>query len=137
MPDPRLATASSILAAFGVMACSDTPARTDAGPPQIVDTTTSVPPGAVLEGTWDGGPDDSLTISLVMPDPVLDWDIHTHDDGGTQTYIVELGIGSTSYTLRPSHSTTWYVLVKNAGTAVEPLTAHLELTAGTHWSGWP
>jgi hypothetical protein len=109
----------------------------DSGPPQMVDASIALQPGAVLEGAWDGGPGDVLSIMLAVDNPVLDWDVHTHDNGGTQTYIVEFAVTDASYTLDPSHDSTWYLLVKNTGSATENLTAKLALTPGTTWSGWP
>jgi len=116
--------------------CGSSGALPDAGPPQYVDASVQMPPGVVLEGTWTGRPGESLTLSLSMTDPVLDWDIHTHDGGGTQTYVVQLDVTAASYTLVPSHATSWYLLVKNDGGLVEQLDAQLELVGGS-WTGWP
>ena len=125
-----------LLAVTLVLGACTTNHHVDTGPPEMVDASTMLPPGAVLEGSWNGGPDDSMSITLALDNPVLDWDIHTHDDGGTQTYVVEFFVGSASYTLDANHQTSWYLLVKNAGSGSESLTAELAITPGTTWSGW-
>lgn len=133
----RRATRLAGLAAVACGACATQPAHhTDTGPPQIIDAPLTLQPGAVYEGSWDGGPGDMLSFVIAMDDPVLDWDIHTHDDGGTQTYIVEFEVTNASYTLDPSHDTTWYLLVKNSGSATESLQAELAISPDTTWSGW-
>jgi hypothetical protein len=132
---PKLRTAA-LAVVFAVGACATKPHSPPDEQPQIISAPVSLAPGAVLEGSWDGGPEDELSFVLAMNDPVLDWDVHTHDDGGTQTYIVEFAVANASYTLDPTHDTTWYVLVKNSGSATEQLDAELALTPGTTWSGW-
>jgi hypothetical protein len=133
----RLDLRIAMLAALALSACATKATKPPPDEqPQIIDASVTLPPGAVLEGSWDGGPEDELSFVLAMDNPVLDWDIHTHDDGGTQTYIVEEAVANASYTLDPTHDTTWYVLVKNSGATTESLDAELALTPGTTWSGW-
>ena len=125
----------ALLAVLGMGACATDDKK--AGPPKIVDASVTLAAGAVLEGTWNGGLGDSLSFVFAMNNPVLDWDVHTHDGNATQTYIVEFAVANASYTLDPSHETSWYVLVKNSGSASENLQAELALSPGTTWSGWP
>ena len=143
MTAPR--TAALALAAALVAGCggddADAPidAPIDAGtgidgaPRQIVMETISLVPGELAEGIMTGGPDDYCAIHLEAPVAEMDWNIHGHAGGGTQTVYEELNRMTADYVFRPSAETDWWLLIRNSGPTAMDVVVHVELYEGMQW----
>jgi len=130
---------------FGLVACSDeggtaqldAPTGTpDAAPRQVVMAQKMLLVGELAEGELTGGPQDVAVITLTAPVAKLDWNIHGHAGGGTQTVKEELGVMSASYTFTPSAQGDWLLLLRNRDTAPMAVDVKIELYGTIAWSGW-
>lgn len=119
-------------------ACSREPAMStvDALATSTIDTTLPLQGGQLAEGLWSAKPGDSIVIRLLVPLPDLDWDIHAHPDGGTQTIIAEFARTSVDYNFSPPSDQQWFLLVRNHGSDEMDLQVHLEMYGGATWAGW-
>lgn len=135
----RAAFSSSILA---VAACggggSSTPdaAAVDATPRQVVMDSRQLLVGEIAEATLAGGAGDTAVITLTAPNATLDWNIHGHANGGTQTVMEELGVMNVSYTFRPTAQADWYLLLRNKDPMPMTVEVKIELYGDIQWSGW-
>src|SRR5689334_22903074 len=62
----------------------------DAAPRQVIMENQSLQPGELVEGIMTGGPSDIAVLHLEAPAAELDWNIHGHAGGSTQTVFEEL-----------------------------------------------
>ena len=131
---------------FGLIACSgddggqaqpDAPIGTpDAAPRQVVMAPKTLLVGELAESFFTGGAQDSAMITLTAPVAKLDWNIHGHAGGGTQTVKEELGVMSASYSFIPSAQGDWFLLLRNKDTAPLVVDVKIELYGAMVWSGW-
>ena len=140
----RLARAAALSLALLVTGCGGDDAATsidagtgvDAGPRQVVSDTRTLGVGEIAEAVLVGGPPDRARIRLTAPVAELDWNIHGHANGSTQTVKEELGIMSTSYTFEPTAQAEWFLLLRNKATAPMTVTVTIDLYGDMAWSGW-
>jgi hypothetical protein len=108
--------------------------RPDAAiPREVVTATQPMVPGEIIEGLFTGGPDDFAVIHLEAPAMELDWNIHGHENGGTQTVYEELNKMSADYTFTPSSETDWWLLLRNSGPTDMDIEVRLELHGDMQW----
>ena len=132
-----------IVGAALVAACSDgggtaapDASLADAAPRQVVTATRQLLVGELAEAILDGGPGDVAMISLSAPVANLDWNIHGHANGSTQTVVEELGVMTVRYTFAPTAQADWYLLLRNKDAAPMSVEVELALYGDMQWSGW-
>lgn len=106
----------------------------DAGPRQLIMDTRTLVPGALAEGVLTGGPDDYAVIHLAAPVAELDWNLHGHVGGDTQTVYEELNRMTADYVFRPTAQADWWLLLRNSGPAAMDVTVRVELYGDLQWS---
>lgn len=111
-------------------------AATDAVPRQVVSETKQLLVGEIAEAVLAGGPGDAAVLSLAAPVAKLDWNIHGHAGGGTQTVKEEFGVMTASYAFAPTAHADWYLLLRNKDTAPMAVEVRIELFGTMQWSGW-
>jgi hypothetical protein len=109
------------------------PAVVDAMPRDVIVATQSLVPGELVEGIMTGGPDDTAVIHLIAPVAELDWNIHGHEDGGTQTVYEELNVLTADYVFIPSSQTDWWLLIRNSGPTNMDVQVRVELYGAMAW----
>jgi hypothetical protein len=117
---------------------ADAPAQqvdAPAAPRQTVAEAKALGIGELVEGTLVGGPADRAVISLSAP-VNLDWNIHGHAGGGTQTVEEQLGVRTVSYTFVPPAQADWSLLLRNAGGAPTSVQVEIELYGDMQWQSW-
>jgi hypothetical protein len=88
----------------------------DAAPArEIVMTMQPLQATELVEGIMHGGPSDTALIHLEAPTATLDWNIHGHANGGTQTVYEELKRMTVDYVYTPSSAADWFLLLRNSG----------------------
>ena len=92
--------------------------------------------GEIAESIFTGGPQDLARITLTAPVAKLDWNIHGHAGGATQTVKEELGVMSASYSFVPSAQGDWFLLLRNTDTTPLTVDVKIELYGTIVWSGW-
>ena len=105
----------------------------DAAPRDVIMMTVPLVPGQLAEGIMTGGPDDLAIIHLEAPVAELDWNIHGHAGGDTQTVYEELNRMTADYVFRPASQTDWWLLLRNSGPAAMDVTLRVELYGGMQW----
>jgi hypothetical protein len=133
------------LAALALAACGGDPAAApdaaidadpaiDAAPAR--ETITEVQPlaaGELVEGILHGGASDHAVIHLAGPTPTIDWNLHGHNDGGTQMLHEELAQMTIDYRYVPASTGDWYVLIRNGGTTNMDVQVRVELFGEMTW----
>lgn len=115
----------------------DAPAGTvDAAPRQVVMESRPLLVGEIAEAVLAGGAGDTAVITLTAPNATLDWNIHGHAGGGTQTVMEELGVMNVSYTFEPTAQADWYLLLRNKDPMPMTVDVKIELYGDITWSGW-
>ena len=105
----------------------------DAPPRQVIMETHSLVATEIIEGIFTGGPSDHAVIHLEAPVAELDWNIHGHENGGTQTVYEELNKMTVDYVFTPSSQTDWWLLLRNSGPIGMPVQVRLELYGNMQW----
>lgn len=105
-------------------------------PRQIVMESKALLVGELAEATLTGGASDRAQITLTAPVAKLDWNLHGHAGGGSQTITEELEVMSTSYTFVPPAQAQWSLLIRNRHTAPMTIDVKVELYGNMQWSGW-
>jgi hypothetical protein len=131
------------LASLPTIACGDDPATPaidaaggDAAPRETVTADRTLGVGEIAEGILTGGPADRADLHLAAAVPAIDWNIHGHAGGGTQTVAEGLARLTVDYGFVPAAQGEWFVLVRNGGTAPLAVSVRLELYGAMTWSGW-
>lgn len=106
----------------------------DAGARAVVNDTKQLLVGEIAEGILTGGPGDVAVISI--EGATLDWNLHGHADGSTQTIMEELGVTSVHYTFTPAAQAAWYLLLRNREPAPVTVQVEIALHGDIEWSGW-
>jgi len=128
------------LAALALAACGgggDAPgadAAVDAAPPR--ETVTEVQPlaaGELVEGIMHGGATDHAVIHLASATPTIDWNLHGHNNGGTQMLYEELAKMAVDYRFVPASNGDWYLLIRNGGTVNIDVDVRVELYGEMTW----
>lgn len=112
---------------------TDTGTGIDAAPRQVIMETQSLVPGELVEGIMTGGPDDLAVIHLAAPVAEMDWNIHGHEGGGTQTIHEELNRMTADYVFRPTSETDWWLLIRNSGPTAMDVMVRVELYGDMQW----
>jgi len=110
------------------------PSVIDAALSRVIDESYPEVPGEIVEIIMGAGPDDIVVIHLEAPVAELDWNIHGHDDGGTQTIFEELNVMSADYTFIPPHETDWFLLLRNSGPTEMTVEVDVEVYGEITWS---
>ena len=106
----------------------------DAAPPrQTIMETQSLQPSELVEGIMTGGPNDLALIHLEAPNMELDWNIHGHAGGSTQTVFEELNKMTVDYAFVPSAQTDWWLLLRNSGTTNIDVKVTVKLYGNMQW----
>lgn len=92
--------------------------------------------GELAESMFTGGPQDVAVITLSAPVAKLDWNIHGHAGGGTQTVKEELGVMAANYRFTPTAQGDWNLLLRNKDAAPLTVDVKIELYGAITWSGW-
>jgi hypothetical protein len=111
-------------------------AAPDAAPRQVVMETKSILSTQILEAKFTGGKQDRATITLTAPRPKLDWNIHGHAGGSTQTIKEELGIMTATYEFVPPSQASWWLLLRNKDPSTMDVEVKIELYGNMQWGGW-
>ncbi|MBL8627805.1 MAG: hypothetical protein JNK64_41355 [Myxococcales bacterium] len=134
---------TSLASLLPITACGDDPATpaidaggVDAAPREIVTADRTLGVGEIAEGILTGGPADRADLHLAAATPAIDWNIHGHAGGGTQTVTEGLAQLTVDYGFVPSAQGEWFVLVRNGGAAPLAVSVRLELHGAMTWSGW-
>jgi hypothetical protein len=124
--------------ALAVTGCAAGPSApsVDAMPAEVLDMTVPLISGQLAEGLWNAKPGDQILVRLTALTSDLDWNIHAHVNGGTQTVVEEFGTSTTEYLFDPPTDAQWYLLLRNHGTAEMQLVIHLEIFGAANWAGW-
>jgi hypothetical protein len=102
--------------------------------PMVEEFTVTLEPGQLIEGILAGGPEDRAVIEATASSPTLDWNIHGHADGSTQTVVEELDVQQVSFEFVPSAQADWYLLLRAGGAEALDVTVRLELHGGMTWT---
>mgnify|MGYP000998732519 CR=1 FL=1 len=105
----------------------------DAAPRQVIMENQSLVPGELVEGIMTGGPSDVAVIHLEAPISELDWNIHGHAGGGTQTVYEEYNRMIVDYTFVPSAQADWWLLLRNSGQTDMTVSVRIELYGNMQW----
>jgi hypothetical protein len=147
----RLSLSSLIVLALWVAACGgddhdhmhpvDAAAASDgsaadAAPAQIVTEQKTLAPGEIIEATLISGPDDRADLHFTSSPAELDWNIHGHAGGGTQTVAEGFNQTQVDYSFTPSAQADWYLLLRNSGGAPLTVDVRIELYGSIPWGGW-
>ena len=128
--------AISCLSACGGAGDSPDASTIDALPRQIVTLTQTLPPGLVEEGIWQANPGDQIGLAISAATAELDWDIHAHNNGGTQDVANGFSQMSISYDFRPPESGPWYLLLRNDSVTTLTIDIQMDLYGQATWQGW-
>jgi hypothetical protein len=109
------------------------PSVPDAAPREVIDETVTLLPGELAEGIMTGGPDDHAVIHLTALTATLDWNIHGHEGGGTQTVYEELDVMGADHVFVPSSETDWWLLIRNGGGVQMEVGVRVELHGDMTW----
>jgi hypothetical protein len=116
---------------------SDANLGVDAAPPRETQMSTqSLQAGELIEGIMHGKPGDEVIIHLSAPGPDLDWNLHSHLGGGTQTIYEELHKTTVDYPFLPAAEADWYILLRNSGPTNMDVQVKLDLYGEMTWVGW-
>lgn len=137
----------ALFASLALAACDGTPATPDATPADAsvtpdaapratVTDTRTLQPGQLAEGTWNAGPGDRVVIHLATATADLDWNIHGHANGGTQTVAEDYRQSAATYEFDPTAQAEWWLLLRNSGTAPITVDVRMELYGEAAWNGW-
>jgi len=132
-------------AALVLVACGSDPATPadaaidadpaiDAAPPR--ETIMAVQPlaaGELVEGIMTGGPSDRAVIHLDGPSATIDWNLHGHQNGGTQMIYEEIAKMSVEYSYVPASGGDWYLLIRNGGATNMDVQVRVELFGAMAW----
>jgi hypothetical protein len=105
----------------------------DAAPRQVIMENQALQPGELVEGIMTGGPGDLAVLHLEAPAAELDWNIHGHQNGSTQTVFEELNKMVVDYVFEPTSTTDWFLLLRNSGPTDMTVTVHVELYGDMQW----
>ncbi len=105
----------------------------DAAPREVVTATQSLLPGELVEGVMTGGPSDHAVIRLIAPVMELDWNIHGHANGATQTVFEQLNQLTVDYGFTPTAQSDWWLLLRNSGPASMDVQVRIELHGNLQW----
>jgi hypothetical protein len=108
----------------------------DAAPREVFDDTKMLLANALAEGTFHGGAGDRARIVLMAPTAKLDWNLHGHAGGSTQTVHEELAVMAADYTFAPDATADWNLLLRNKDNAPMSVQVRIELYGAITWSGW-
>ena len=141
---PILVTLAALAALAALGGCGDDPAMlldaspvvTDAAPRQVVSADRTLLVGEIAEGILAGGAGDRAVIRVTAPLAKLDWNLHGHASGGTQTVVEELAVAAVEYAFVPTAQADWYLLLRNRDAASMAVTVDIELFGNMQWSGW-
>lgn len=100
---------------------------------EVVTDTRTLEPGEIVEAILAGGPGDSAEIHLEAPVLELDWNIHGHADGSTQTIHEQLNQMTVDYTFAPTAEADWYLLLRNSGTETMDVQLRIGLYGEITW----
>lgn len=88
----------------------------------------------VAEGILTGGPNDHAVITLTAPTADMDWNIHSHPNGGTT--VIDEAFKQTSldaYVFTPPEQERWYLLIRNSGITDLTIDIKIELYGEMTW----
>ena len=105
----------------------------DAAPRQVIMEGQTLVPGELVEGIMTGGPEDVAVIHVEAPAMELDWNIHGHAGGGTQTVYEEYNKMVADYVFVPSAQGDWWLLLRNSGPTDMTLSVRVELYGDMQW----
>jgi hypothetical protein len=77
-----------------------------------------------------------VRIRLDAPVARLDWNLHGHAAGETQTIHDELGVSVADYIFAPEATADWSLLLRNTDSAPLTVEVQLDLYGLITWSGW-
>lgn len=98
-----------------------------AEPREVITETVTLQPGELIEGLFNGTPEDSAVIQLSAAVAEIDWNIHGHDGDETQTVYEELNRSEVEYHFVPPAATEWWLLLRNSGAADLEIAVEIEL----------
>lgn len=137
----RLAVVLVLVAACnsGPPAVPDSPAAADANgidaapPRESVIETKRLQVGELVEGIFVGGPSDLAQIHLAAPGMSLSWNLHGHQDGGTQIIYEQFKQSAVDYPFTPAFQADWYLLIRNDGLSDVDVQVDLGLYGAITW----
>lgn len=129
-----------LLLAIGLFGCSgDMSGQPDAAlamPRELVMEPKQLLVGEIAEAVLAGGSGDVATISVSAPIAKLDWNIHGHAGGGTQTVEEGFDVMTVDFTFSPTAQADWYLLLRNRDSAPMTIQVEIGLFGDMQWSGW-
>lgn len=115
------------------MAADANPAIDAAPAREIVMTLQPLAAADLVEGIMHGVPGDTALIHLEAPTATLDWNIHGHAGGGTQTIYEELSKMTVDYEFKPPLTGDWWLLLRNGGPSEMEVKVTVRLYGGMTW----
>lgn len=109
------------------------PTAPDAAPREVITAIQSLVPGELVEGIMTGGPADHAVIYLSAPMMELDWNIHGHENGSTQTVYEEYNVMQARYVFTPTSQSDWWLLLRNSGPVNMDIDVRVELHGAMTW----
>jgi hypothetical protein len=118
--------------------CSSGTAGPDAStiPRQTVMLTQAFPPGLIIEGSWAAGPSDRIELELSSQTAGFDFDIHAHNNGGTQDVTSGFDQTTVDYDFAPTADGPWYLLLRNSSGVTMSIDIQMTLYGNATWAGW-
>lgn len=104
-------------------------------PREVLDDTRTLQLGDIIEGEWQAGPGDHISVSIDGTRP-FGWNIHGHGNDGSITIIEDFDQTHVEHEFEPPADGTWNLLVANRGGEALDVTVHMELYGAAEWSGW-
>jgi predicted small lipoprotein YifL len=115
-------------------AAADADLAIDAAPArEIIMETQPLQATELVEGIMTGGPSDAALIHLEAPVSELDWNIHGHANGGTQTVYEELDKMTVDYVFVPGAQADWWLLLRNSGPTNMDVKVTIRLYGNMQW----
>ncbi len=109
------------------------PTVPDAAPREVITGGQLLQPGELVEGVMSGGPDDHAVIYLMAPTATMDWNIHGHADGGTQTLVEVFDVDVVEHVFVPTAEADWWLLIRNGGIVDMEVQVRVELHGDMTW----
>lgn len=109
------------------------PQMPDATPREVITSRQTLMPLELVEGKMTGGPADHAGIHLSAPVAKIGWNIHGHENGGTQVVHEEFDKMEVNFIFVPSSQTDWWLLVRNEGQVAMDVEVRVELYGAMTW----
>lgn len=108
----------------------------DAMPREVITESVPLVVNEVVEAIMVGGPDDIAHVRMTADGEPIDWNLHSHLDGGTQVVTQELGVPSVDFVFVPDVDAEWFLLIRNKGQVDITVSLTVDLFGDMTWQGF-